>query len=137
MGEVQAAFSRDEKLAPYGWLAIVEGDLQSGRGSRFRGTEASGATADDRELGVRVQSRVGIRQTSIAPELVRRDPRVLSLLEMDRVAFRSKRGLVDHLAHGWMGVDGGVNLCGGEFLVEGEAHLGDQFGGVFPDDMSA
>ena len=36
-----------------------------------------------------------------------------------------------------MGVDGGVDFLGGEFLVEREAHLGDEFGGVVADDVGA
>ena len=44
---------------------------------------------------------------------------------MNRVAFRREGGLVDDLRHRRMRVDGGVDFCGGEFLVEREARLGD------------
>ena len=58
-------------------------------------------------------------------------------LEMDRVAFRGERRLVDDLAHRRVGVDGGVDFLAGELLVEGEAHLGDELGGVLTDDVRA
>ena len=58
-------------------------------------------------------------------------------LEMDRVAFGGEGGLVDHLGHRRMGVDGRVDFLGGEFLVEREAHLGDELGGVLADDVRA
>lgn len=57
--------------------------------------------------------------------------------EMDRVAFRREGGLVDDLRHGRVGVDGGVDFVDGEFLIEGEAHFGDEFGGVVTDDVRA
>ncbi len=57
--------------------------------------------------------------------------------EVNRVAFRGQRRLVDRLAHRRVGVDGGVDFLGGEFLVERQAHLGDQFGGVVADDVRA
>ena len=57
------------------------------------------------------------------------------MLEVNRVAFRREGGLVDDLRHGRVGVDGGVNLVDGEFLIEGESHLGNEFGGVVADDV--
>ena len=56
---------------------------------------------------------------------------------MDRVAFRCERGFVDHFGHGWVGVDGGVDFLDREFLIEGEAHFGDELGGVVADDVCA
>lgn len=56
---------------------------------------------------------------------------------MDRVAFRREGGLVDHLRHGRVGVDGGVDLVDGELLVESETHLGDKLGGVITNDVCA
>lgn len=57
------------------------------------------------------------------------------LSEVNRVAFGGEGGLVDDLAHGWVGVDGRVDFLGGKFLVEGEAHFRDEFGGVLADDV--
>ncbi len=59
------------------------------------------------------------------------------LSEMNRVTVRGEGRFVDHFAHRWVGVDGGVDFLAGEFLVEGDSHLGDEFGGVFTDDMGA
>ena len=57
------------------------------------------------------------------------------LSEVNRVALGSEGGFLDDFAHRRMGVDGGVDFRAGEFLVEGEAHFGDEFGGVFTDDV--
>lgn len=57
--------------------------------------------------------------------------------EVDRVAFGGEGGLVDDLGHGRVRVDGRVDVLGGEFLVERQAHFGDEFGGIFTDDVSA
>ena len=51
--------------------------------------------------------------------------------------FCSQRCFVDDLAHRWMRVDRRVDLLAGELLVEGEAHFGDEFGGVLADDVGA
>lgn len=58
-------------------------------------------------------------------------------LEMDCVAFRGERGLVNHFRHGWVGVDGRVDFIDREFLIEGETHFRDEFSGVVADDMCA
>jgi hypothetical protein len=58
-------------------------------------------------------------------------------LEVNRVAFGGESGFVDDLAHGGVGVDGGVDFLAGEFLVEGKAHFGDELGGVLADDVCA
>ena len=63
--------------------------------------------------------------------------RSADLSHMDRMPVCGEGGLVDDLGHGRVGVDGGVDLLAGEFLVEGEAHLGDEFGGVLTDEVRA
>jgi len=36
----------------------------------------------------------------------------------------------------WERVDGGVDFLGGEFLIERQAHLGNQLGGILADDAA-
>ncbi len=57
--------------------------------------------------------------------------------EVNGVALCGEGRFVNHLGHRRMGVDGGVDFCGGELLVERESHLGDELGGVFADDVCA
>ena len=59
------------------------------------------------------------------------------LSEVNRVALGGEGGFVDDFGHRRVGVDGGVDFCAGEFLVEGEAHFRDEFSGVLTDDVGA
>ncbi len=70
------------------------------------------------------------------PDVPRALPVTLQL-EVNRVAFRRESGLVDDFRHRRMRVDGRVDFRAGEFLVEREAHFGDELGGVLADDVRA
>ena len=54
---------------------------------------------------------------------------------MDRMAFRNAGGFVNGFAQRGVGVDGGVDVVLGQLGGDGEAHLGDQFGGLVTDDV--
>ncbi len=54
---------------------------------------------------------------------------------MDRVSIGIQSGFVDGLSQRWVGVNGGVNVVDGRFQREGEAHFGNQIGGIFADDV--
>ena len=54
---------------------------------------------------------------------------------VNRMTIRRKRRFVDNLRHGRVRVNRGVDLIGGEFLVERQAHFGDQFGGILTNQV--
>ena len=56
---------------------------------------------------------------------------------MDGVAVGIQRGLVDGFCQRWVGVDGGVDLIGGELHLEGEPHFCDQLGGIVTNDVGS
>ena len=56
---------------------------------------------------------------------------------MDGVAVGIEGGLVDSFCERRVGVDGRVDLVGGELHLKGESHFCDQLGGIVTNDVGS
>ena len=56
---------------------------------------------------------------------------------MNGVSVGIKSGFVNRFSQSGVSVNGGVNIVNSSFEGKGQSHLGDEVGGVFPDDVSA